>query len=239
MSAILPPAQRGAHAVEYALGSLLFFGLSIAAIESTHWLLVKQTLNHVLLDTARLAATTGAQPQLIDTLFQYHLQSLPTFQLQSSEKSWQIKRINPPAANKAVRFSYQNLQYTQGNQRIYQDNSLHLRLTYAHKPLSPFISKLLQTLAATASPENYSYFQAGVVAIHTEIHVAMQSDQRQNALFAWTAKEKQTHNAHIPILPLKTPPTTDTPFSIWKPSQTSPLDTLTNVCHAQQCCSRD
>lgn len=242
MSAILFTSQKGANAVEYAIGSLLFFSLSLAAIESSHWLLIKQSLNHVLLDSARLAATTGAKPHLIDRLFNYHLKQLPAFHFKQAPQHWHIQRFNPPSAQHPIRYSYQSLQYLQGNRHVFENNNLHLILHYEHKPLTPLLRQFLRILAPAASTTYRHYFEQGLLLIRTEVQVTMQSDQQLRALKTWQAKKITFDSANTSLENVFS----STPFvhgnaslAYWDPTSNSALpstQTQSSSCHNQQCC---
>ena len=164
-------AQRGASSLENTIATLLFLLLALAAFESTHWLLLRQALNTALLDTARIAATQQAHPQIIHEAFIASLAKLPSFAFKSTHNTdWYIEKISsqPQRAStseRTIKHDYQALQFQQGNTQIFEENTLHLRLHYLHKPLTPLVRAAI-----------YAYAK-GYVPIVTDIKVAMQSDQ--------------------------------------------------------------
>lgn len=158
-------AQRGASSLENAVAIMVFLLLALAAFESAHWLLLRQALNTALLDTARIAATQQAHPQIINEAFAATIDKLPAFAFKATDKEqthWHIEKITTA---KNIRHDYQALQYQQGNTQIFDDNTLHLRLHYLHKPLTPLVRAAI-----------YAYAQ-GYVPIVTDVKVVMQSDQ--------------------------------------------------------------
>lgn len=161
--------QRGASSLENTVAIMVFLLLALAAFESAHWLLLRQALNTALLDTARIAATQQGHPQIINEAFAASIKKLPAFAFKAEhEKHWHIEKISPSnrhSSSQPIQHDYQALQYLQGNTHVFEDNTLHLRLHYLHKPLTPLISTAI-----------YAYAQ-GYVPIVTDIKVAMQSDQ--------------------------------------------------------------
>ena len=177
MPTTLPPdfslhssrTQRGASIIENTVALMVFLLLMLAAFESAHWLLLRQALNHVLLDTARIAATQQAHPQIINEAFAYHLEQVPSFSL---TEPWHIERLRTaPTSEQAVQQSYQALQYQAGNTGIFEHNTLHLRLHYLHKPLTALVRAVV----------------SDQLPIVTDIKVAMQSDQRPESTFSTPA----------------------------------------------------
>lgn len=153
--------QRGASSLENTVSLLVFLLLALVAYESAHWLLLRQALNTALLDTARVGATQHAHPQIIREAFLQQAQKLPAFALKTTN-NWSIEKMG---AIKETQYDYQALQYEQGNNTIFEDNTLHLRLRYFHRPVTPIVRALLR------GQNN------GHVLIVTEVKVAMQSDQ--------------------------------------------------------------
>ena len=189
--------QRGAASLENAVSLLIFLLLALAAYESAHWLLLRQTLNTVLLDTARVAATQQAHPQIINDAFIFHLQKLPAFSLNSAPENWRIEKISAATSSQ---HDYQALQYQQGHTQVFEDNTLHLRLHYMHRPITPIVRSLL-------------WATQGRITIITDIKVAMQSDQT-----IWKATQRP------PFIPPggAQPPISTSPLPFWEPDITAP-----------------
>lgn len=203
--------QRGASSLENTVAILVFLLIALAAFESTHWLLLRQALNTALLDTARIAATQQAHPQIINEAFAASIQKLPAFAFKAEhEKHWHIEKITSSSpSNQPIQHDYQALQYLQGNTQIFEDNTLHLRLHYLHKPLTPLVRAAI-----------YAYAK-GYVPIVTDIKVAMQSDQalwqKPSAAPAWVPASSMSpvdSAATVGSLPEPAAP----PLPPWQPS---------------------
>lgn len=177
---IVHRSQRGASSLENTVMVLVFLLLAIAAYESTHWLLLRQALNHALLDTARIAATQHAHPLIIQDAFSHALQQRSAFQFNSDPAYWHIERIplvtSDAAENSTVNVDYQALQYQQGNQQIFDANTLHLRLHYLHQPATPIVRQTLARLLRHQQGPYQSAYASGYVPIVTDIQIAMQSN---------------------------------------------------------------
>lgn len=224
--------QSGATLIESTATLLLLCFLAIAGLESAHWLLLRQYLNTALLDTGRSLATLAAQPQHITPLFKHHLQQHPAWAFSPSDH-WEIYTYT--LAPTPASFNYQALQYQQGNTRIFDQNTLVLRLTYGHRPLSPVLRHFVR-LALAHSSNNQSYYQQGLIPIQTEIRIAMQSDTTQATASAQASNStSQTTTPHT--VPLPSMPTYSSPSSLgsWLPpsnEQTTP----SWQCHGSFCC---
>ena len=148
-------------------------------IESAHWLILRQALNSALLDTARIAVTQQAHPLVIETAFKEQLQRLAAFSFKADQHYWSIQHQTLAPASGAVQHSYQALQYLQGNATIFDQNTLALRLTYGHPPLTPLVKTVIQHSYYWLKPPHAELAQRGLIPIVTEVHLSMQSDQNQ------------------------------------------------------------
>lgn len=173
-------SQSGSSLVESTISVLLFCLIALGVIESAHWLIVRQALNTALLDTARIAVTQHAHPRVIETAFAQQLDRLTTFNFRPKQRYWSINYKTLQPTTNAVQHSYQALQFLQGNQSIFDQNTLALHLTYGHKPLTPLIRTVIQHSSAWLYSQHTALSQLGLVPIVTEIRLAMQSDQYQN-----------------------------------------------------------
>lgn len=249
MPIFISPSQRGASTLENTIVLLVLLLLLIALYESAHWLLLRQALNTALLDTARIAATQQAHPQIIHDAFTLQLQRLPAFFANTDSSHWQIEKrrtvstnydqqkSSPMAAD--VHFDYQALQYTQGNTEVFNANTLHLRLHYLHKPITPVIRYFLRTVLSIASSPYQSVYAQGHLPIVTDIQVAMQSDHSSAAYLASPKTTATTQNTQIPPWVNQPKDLTDLPLTttpnIWQPpTYTTPnFDT---ECKTGLCC---
>lgn len=202
--------QRGASIIENTVTVMVFLLLLLAAFESTHWLLLRQALNGVLLDTARIAATQQAHPQIINDAFEHHLQLVPAFHF---TKPWYIERLGITSAQ-TVQQSYQAQQYQAGNKHIFEDNTLHLRLHYLHQPLTPLVRAVV----------------SDQLPIVTDVKVMMQSDQQPESTFStttttippkpeWLAKPEPEHFQSITTNHDSS--TATPPLAAWQPPTAS------------------
>lgn len=222
-------SQRGASSLENTVSLLVFLLLALVTYESAHWLLLRQALNTALLDTARIAATQQAHPQIIREAFVQQAKKLPAFALKTAENNWSIEKIS---STKKTQYDYQALQYEAGNSTIFDDNTLHLRLRYFHRPITPIVRALLRGQ------------NKGHVLIVTDMKVAMQSDQSiWNYPAVTTPPEYSGNNPSEPITtdPLPrleiedpiTEPSTPPPKP-WQPP--SPDTPPTENCDGDLCC---
>lgn len=227
-------AQRGASSLENTVAMMVFLLLALAAFESAHWLLLRQALNTALLDTARIAATQQAHPQIINEAFAATLEKLPAFALTSTpeKQRWHIEKIT---TTKNIRYDYQALQYQQGNTQVFEDNTLHLRLHYLHKPITPLVRSAI-----------YAYAK-GYVPIVTDIKVAMQSDQpiwqETAATPSWlppstsiTAEPSNPLETTGPTAPLLPPWQPTVPPTAWQPPNSNSSPSLES-CDSDFCCA--
>ena len=225
--------QRGVSSLETAVALMVFLLLALAAYESAHWLLLRQALNTALLDTARIAATQQAHPQIIHEAFSNALERLPAFALKNTPQHWHIERrpTTSVAAASTTQHSYQALQYQQGNTQIFNANTLHLRLHYKHAPITPVIRKML----------------GGIVPIVTDIQVSMQSDQTTDSMTAASSSPPPDESAITPNSPpVHDLPEWQPPPHYWQPPgatpPTAPPFTATppitpeDSCTADSCC---
>lgn len=246
---ITHPAQRGATSLENTVIIVIFLLLAVAAYESAHWLLLRQTLNTALLDTARIAATQQAHKQIINEAFTNALQKLPAFRLQLQAPRWKIEKLNmstllPSETSAHVQHDYQALQYKQGNTQVFAANTLHLRLHYLHEPVTPVVRQVIRSLLSFSSGPYQNAYAQGYVPITTEVQVAMQSDHK-----AWTNPstgfifDLAQNNSSAPAsedsfesLPDDETPATDhLPIKPWQPPNSlDPPDDL--PCDGNQCC---
>lgn len=179
---IARPSQRGASSLEHTVLILVFLLFAFAAYESTYWLLLRQALNHALLDTARVAATQHAHPTIINEAFIKALQQRASFDLNPDSNRWHIEKHSLPTLTPhsvtSVHFDYQALQYQQGHTQVFDANTLHLRLHYLHQPAIPLIRQAIAFLLGQLSGPYQRAYRHGYVPIVTEVQVAMQSDHR-------------------------------------------------------------
>lgn len=179
---IARPSQRGASSLEHIVLILVFLLFAFAAYESTYWLLLRQALNHALLDTARVAATQHAHPTIINEAFIKALQQRASFDLNPDSNRWHIEKHSLPTLTPhsvtSVHFDYQALQYQQGHTQVFDANTLHLRLHYLHQPAIPLIRQAIAFLLGQLSGPYQRAYGHGYVPIVTEVQVAMQSDHR-------------------------------------------------------------
>ncbi len=171
------PSQAGTSAIEHTLSILLLCLIALGLLESTHWLILRQALNHALLDTARIAVTQQAHPTIIREAFIAQLARLPAFQFKAEHGYWSIEHRTLAPSQNPVQHSYQSLQYQQGNVAIFDQNTLVLRLQYGHQPLTPLLRTLIKYSSAWQDPSFATLTQHGLVPIVTEVQLAMQSDQ--------------------------------------------------------------
>lgn len=242
------PSQRGASSLEHTIIVLVFLTLALAAYESAHWLLLRQTLNTALLDTARIAVTQQAHPQIINEVFTQRLQQLSSFNFNALSQNWRIERISTtpsePVFSDSIRHDYQALQFQQGNHQIFAANTLHLRLHYLHRPATPLIRQLIaRSLSWTQSPYQSEYAK-GYVPITTEVQLVMQSDHQSQSIrpnpnkppFA-DAQSQATTNTNNTNTPTDLDPhhSEPTPLDSWQPPLTK-TDTTSPSCEGLLCC---
>lgn len=202
-------SQRGASSLENAVAIMVFLLITLAAVESAHWLVLRQALNTALLDTARIAATQQAHPQIIHEAFTATLEKLPSFAFKAH---WHIEKIAPASHQaKSIQHNYQALQYQQGDTQVFEDNTLHLRLHYLHKPFTPLVRAVI-----------YAYAK-GHVFIVTDVKVAMQSDhpiwQEQTPTPSWLTTVTSPSPSKSPNTPIGPSPTPTAPrLPPWQPS---------------------
>lgn len=170
-------SQSGATLAESSLSLLIFCLIFLGLIESAHWLLLRQALNQALFNTARIAVTQQAHPQIIQQAFEEQLQSLRSFVRPASHTYWRIQHHLLAQSNEPVRHSYQALQYTQGNTAIFDQNTLVLQLLYAHKPLTPLVRTVIAWTHTWQHTEHAALAQYGLIPIVTELQLPMQSNQ--------------------------------------------------------------
>lgn len=172
-------SQTGSSLIEHTLSMLLFCLICLGMIESAHWLVIRQALNTALLDTARIAVTQQAHPEVIKTAFKEQLQRLAAFNLKADQHYWSIQHHTLAPATGSVQHSYQALQFLEGNSTVFDQNTLALRLTYGHQPLTPLVRTVVQHSHYWLKPAHAQLAQQGLIPIVTEIHLSMQSDQNQ------------------------------------------------------------
>ena len=240
LRSIISPSQTGTSLVEYTLSVLLFCLIALGVIESAHWLIMRQALNTALLDTGRIAVTQHAHPNVIETAFVQQLNQLSTFSFRPEQRYWRIdyKTLKPAAS--AVRHSYQALQFLQGNQAIFDQNTLSLHLTYGHRPLTPLIRAVISHSSAWLHPQHNALAQLGLVPIVTEIRLAMQSDQQQNQIGTLAPKPlsdplilSTATTTNLSSLVWSNP--TSAGLQPWQPTSPNPTTDLA-LCEDDQCC---
>lgn len=247
---IIQPSQRGATSLENTVMIMVFLLLSLAAYESSHWLLLRQALNTALLDTARIAATQHAHRQIINEAFTEALQRLPAFSFNHDSERWKIQRLstvtleptNSPHTNK-IRHDYQAQQYRQGNTQTFADNTLYLRLHYLHKPVTPIVRQAIRSLLSFSEGPYQNAYAKGYIPMTTDVQVAMQSDHTKwispSAAMVFNMSEHPSTTPGSPIsaedLVSDDIPAVNLPIKPWQPP--SPAEPSTELsCETNQCC---
>lgn len=232
-------SQSGATLAESSVSVLIFCLIFLGLIESAHWLLLRQALNQALFNTARIAVTQQAHPQIIHQAFEEQLQSLSSFIRPTTPTYWRIQHHSLAQANAAVRHGYQALQYTQGNLVIFDQNTLVLQLLYAHKPLTPLVRTVVAWTSAWQHTEHAALAQHGLIPIVSELQLPMQSDQ--TTLYAGQRKggalNDKTTAVQLPPAPLSSLgwKATGPPMLLpWAPRADTPISE--DICDGNQCC---
>ena len=194
--------QRGAALIESAVATLALIALGTALIEASYWRQSQHALYAALTQAARAGATAHADPVTIARAFDAALPALVRAAQAGSGRdprtpAWRIEVQRPDAQAYAVhaerrlpvpqaaaglpaiRNDYQSEQHAaRPNVRpdIFYANQLQLRLTYPIRPLAPWTSALLRTVAASARDSCVRHaLAAGQLPLRLTLEIDMQS----------------------------------------------------------------
>ncbi len=89
--------QRGAGMAGFLLTALPVLLLGAGAIETAHWLFLRQTLSHALVEAGRAAATRHAQPAALARAFEDALRMLhPEIRQRDAALAWRRRALDGP-----------------------------------------------------------------------------------------------------------------------------------------------
>ncbi|MEZ2623471.1 TadE/TadG family type IV pilus assembly protein [Paenalcaligenes hominis] len=234
-------SQLGATLTESSLSLLIFCLIFLGLIESAHWLLLRQALNQALFNTARIAVTQQAHPQIIQQAFEEQLQALRSFVRPSPQTYWQIHHSTLAQATTPVRNNYQALQFSAGNSAIFDQNTLVLKLLYAHKPLTPLVRTVVAWAHHWQQASHDALAERGFIPIVTTVQLPMQSDQPtsytgQRQALAFNQAMAGLSSATTPLRSLGWQ-STGPALGAWRPTPTTPPNLLTDAqCDKDHCC---
>ena len=230
--------QQGSSSLENTIAMLVFLLLCLAFYESAHWLLMRQALNGALLDTARVAVTQRAHPTIIQEAFVQALQARPAFAFKTTTTDWRIDYYRWTPTSTPTQHSYQALQYQNGHIQVFDENTLELKLHYAHRPHSPLIRYVLAQVLAAVPSTYRPLFATGRLPIVTTIQLAMQSDGLDStqgfsgSVYTPSYSPEHTAPPALTTTPPVVTPTGPAPLNPWQPAPAPPISS----CDPDSCC---